>query len=93
MCQNEIMMEATIAAMRIAATSNSTKSIFNPAPAPEDGVLPAEIYSLSDIFVVNETESELMTKVKCMVRVFRQGFTFQNAIGSHMCPLEARACV
>jgi len=64
MCQNEIMMESTLETLRIASKSNRTTAIFNPAPAPEDGKLPAEIYSLTDIFVVNETEAELMTGVQ-----------------------------
>jgi len=64
MCQNEIRMDSTLETLRIAAQSAGTTAIFNPAPAPEDGQLPAEIYSLTDIFVVNETEAELMTGVK-----------------------------
>jgi len=63
MCQNEILMESTIAALKIASKS-PTISVYNPAPAPEDGVLPAEAYSLPDIFCCNETEAELMTGTK-----------------------------
>eukprot|EP00039_Didymoeca_costata_P019772 m.338872 g.338872 ORF g.338872 m.338872 type:complete len:348 (+) comp18576_c0_seq1:121-1164(+) len=65
MCQNEIEMDTTIAALKIAKGSSSVRSIFNPAPAPADGILPAEAYSLPDVFCVNETEAELMTGIKC----------------------------
>jgi len=63
MCQNEIRMESTITALKIASKS-PTISVYNPAPAPEDGVLPAEAYSLPDVFCCNETEAELMTGTK-----------------------------
>ena len=55
MCQNEIMLDSTLETLKIASESTSTIAIFNPAPAPEDGQLPAAIYSLTDIFVVRNS--------------------------------------
>lgn len=60
-CQLEIPLETTLAALRIARAAGVT-TIFNPAPARPD--LPAEIYALSDIFCPNETETELLTGLK-----------------------------
>lgn len=57
-CQLEILVESTLAALRIAREAGVT-TIFNPAPARTD--LPEEIYGLSDIFCPNESETELLT--------------------------------
>jgi ribokinase len=57
-CQLEIRLEVTLAALRIAKEENVT-TIFNPAPAQAD--LPIEIYQLSDIFCPNESETEILT--------------------------------
>jgi len=57
-CQLEIPLGTTLAAMRI-ARQEGVKTILNPAPAQEE--LPAEAYELSDIFCPNETETELLT--------------------------------
>lgn len=57
-CQWEVPLETTLAALRIAREENVT-TIFNPAPARGD--LPAEAYALSDIFCPNESETELLT--------------------------------
>lgn len=57
-CQLEIPLPITLAALRIAREEGVT-TIFNPAPAQPD--LPAELYRLSDIFCPNETETELLT--------------------------------
>jgi ribokinase len=57
-CQLEIPLEITLAAMRI-ARQEGVKVILNPAPARES--LPEELYSLSDIFCPNESETELLT--------------------------------
>jgi ribokinase len=57
-CQLEIPLETTLAALRIARSAGVT-TIFNPAPARPD--LPDEAYSLSDIYCPNETETELLT--------------------------------
>lgn len=57
-CQLEITLEVTLAALRIAKEEGVT-TIFNPAPAQPE--LPVEIYQLSDIFCPNETETEILT--------------------------------
>ncbi len=57
-CQLEIPLPITMAALRIAREEDVT-TIFNPAPARPD--LPDELYRLSDIFCPNETETELLT--------------------------------
>ena len=57
-CQLEIPLETTLAALRMARSAGVT-TIFNPAPARPD--LPDEAYTLSDIFCPNETETSLLT--------------------------------
>lgn len=57
-CQLEIPVETTVAALRIARQEGVT-TIFNPAPARPG--LPDELYQLSDIFCPNESETELLT--------------------------------
>jgi ribokinase len=57
-CQLEIPLSITLAALRIAREEGVT-TIFNPAPARSG--LPEELYRLSDIFCPNETETELLT--------------------------------
>lgn len=57
-CQLEIPLEVTLAALR-AARQEGVRTIFNPAPAQPD--LPDELYGLSDIFCPNESETELLT--------------------------------
>lgn len=57
-CQLEIPLEITLAALRIAKEEGVT-TIFNPAPARPE--LPDELYRLSDIFCPNESETELLT--------------------------------
>ena len=57
-CQLEIPLETTMAALRI-AREEGVKSILNPAPARSD--LPDDIYPLSDIFCPNESETELLS--------------------------------
>jgi ribokinase len=57
-CQLEIPMETTLAALRIARQEGVT-TIFNPAPARPR--LPDELYQLSGIFCPNESETELLT--------------------------------
>jgi ribokinase len=57
-CQLEIPLEITLAALRVARQEGVT-AIFNPAPARPD--LPEELYQLSDIFCPNESETELLT--------------------------------
>ena len=57
-CQLEIPVEITLAALRIARQAGVT-TIFNPAPARPE--LPEELYQLSDVFCPNESETELLT--------------------------------
>ncbi len=57
-CQLEIPLEITLAALRI-ARQEGVKTIFNPAPARPN--LPEELYQLSDIFCPNESETQLLT--------------------------------
>jgi ribokinase len=57
-CQLEISLEVTLAALRIAKEEGVT-TIFNPAPAQPD--LPIDMYQLSDIFCPNESETEILT--------------------------------
>jgi ribokinase len=57
-CQLEIPVETTLAALRVARQEGVT-AIFNPAPARPR--LPDELYHLSDIFCPNESETELLT--------------------------------
>ena len=57
-CQLEIPLAASLQALRI-AREEGVRTIFNPAPARCD--LPAEAYSLSDIFCPNESETEILT--------------------------------
>ncbi len=57
-CQLEIAVEITLAALRIARQEGVT-TIFNPAPAQP--TLPDELFQLSDIFCPNESETELLT--------------------------------
>lgn len=59
-CQLEIPLETTLAALRLARKAGVT-TLFNPAPAQAD--LPAELYHLSDILCPNETETELLTSL------------------------------
>lgn len=57
-CQLEIPLDSTLAALRAARAAGVT-TIFNPAPARAS--LPDELYRLSDIFCPNESETELLT--------------------------------
>lgn len=59
-CQLEIPLEISLAALRI-AREEGVKTIFNPAPARLE--IPQEFYQLSDIFCPNETETELLTEL------------------------------
>ncbi len=58
LCQWECRLETSLAALRIAREEGVT-TLFNPAPARAD--LPDEAFVLSDIFCVNETETEILT--------------------------------
>jgi ribokinase len=60
-CQHEVPIETTIAALRIADAAGVT-SIFNPAPAQPP--LPTEAFTLPSVFCVNETEAQLFTGIE-----------------------------
>jgi ribokinase len=57
-CQLEIPLDTTLAALRIARQEGVT-TILNPAPARPE--LPQEVYQLSNFFCPNESETELLT--------------------------------
>ena len=59
-CQLEIPLEISLAALRI-AREEDVMTIFNPAPARPD--LPDECYQLSDLFCPNQPETELLTGI------------------------------
>lgn len=59
-CQLEIPVEITLAALRV-ARQEGVRTILNPAPGRPD--LPAECYPLSDIFCPNESEAELLAGI------------------------------
>lgn len=56
-CQLEIPLGPTLAALRI-AREESTRTILNPAPARAE--LPHELFELADVFCPNEHETELL---------------------------------
>ncbi|KAK3883855.1 hypothetical protein Pcinc_011852 [Petrolisthes cinctipes] len=60
-CQGEISMEATLAALKL-ARKHGVKTLMNAAPAVPN--LHPDIIKHSDIFCVNENEAEVMTKRK-----------------------------
>lgn len=57
-CQLEIRPEVTLAALRMARQAG-VMTICNPAPARPE--IPAEMYTVSDIFCPNESETEMLT--------------------------------
>ena len=57
-CQLEIPLEISMAALRLARQCR-VPTIFNPAPARPS--LPDEVYGLCDVFCPNEAETELLT--------------------------------
>ena len=57
-CQLEIPVETTAAAMRVARESG-VMTVLNPAPARDD--LPDELFQLADVFCPNQPETELIT--------------------------------
>ncbi|XP_042890105.1 ribokinase-like [Penaeus japonicus] len=59
-CQGEITMEATLAALLMARKHN-VKTLMNAAPA--DASLDPSIIQNSDVFCVNETEAEVLTSI------------------------------
>ena len=61
--QLEIPIAAVVSAAQVARKAGLTV-ILNPAPAPPDGKLPAELLQCVDIIAPNQTEAELLTGVK-----------------------------
>ncbi|KAK2704622.1 hypothetical protein QYM36_016872 [Artemia franciscana] len=59
--QLEVNIEASVEALKLAFT-NEVKIIFNAAPAASN--LPSEVYQLSSVFCVNESEAEMLTGEK-----------------------------
>ncbi len=64
--QLEVPFAPLIAAAKV-ARENGVKVILNPAPAPEDGVIPQELLSLVDIITPNQTEAKQMTGIDCVL--------------------------
>lgn len=62
-CQNEIPIEATQRSLELARAAGVT-TIFNVAPCPTDGYLPAALYAATDVLCVNETELQVLAGVK-----------------------------
>lgn len=62
--QLEVPFAPLIAAAKL-ARKNGVKVILNPAPAPEDGVIPQELLALVDIITPNQTEAKQLTGVDC----------------------------
>ncbi len=60
--QLEVPVETDIAAAKLARASGTIVAL-NPAPAPEQGSLPAELMSSVDIFIPNQTETQQMTGI------------------------------
>lgn len=60
LCQLEVPLETTLAALNI-AKAEGLITILNTAPAPADGKLPDEVWSLCDIVCPNETELRGLT--------------------------------
>eukprot|EP00055_Hartaetosiga_balthica_P005328 m.15450 g.15450 ORF g.15450 m.15450 type:complete len:309 (+) comp4480_c0_seq1:58-984(+) len=59
-CQNEIPRSATLAAI-LAAQKHNVASIFNLAPAVKD--IEEDLFSVPDIFCVNESEASIVTGI------------------------------
>ncbi|XP_037085182.1 ribokinase-like isoform X2 [Pollicipes pollicipes] len=60
LCQLEVPLETTLAALR-AARRHGVTTVVNAAPAQP--VKDGDLFELSDIFCVNETEAEIMTEL------------------------------
>jgi len=87
-CQLELPVETTLAALRI-AREESVRTIFNPAPAREE--LPEELYRLSDVICPNEPETELLTGMPAGQEAARQ--LLARGAGSVVLTLGDRGCL
>lgn len=63
LCQMEIPIESTLEALKIKFESKHGLSILNLAPAPPETEINPLLYTLPNIFCVNETEASLCTGV------------------------------
>ena len=61
-CQMEVPLEVTQKAMEMARAAG-VPTVFNVAPCPVDGQLPAAIYAVTDVLCVNETELQTLAGV------------------------------
>ena len=87
-CQLEIPVETTLAALRI-AREEGVRTIFNPAPAREE--LPEELYRLSDVLCPNEPETELLTGMPPGEAAARE--LLSRGAGSVVLTLGERGCL
>ena len=86
-CELEIRVEATLAALRLAREAG-VRTILNPAPAR---ALPDEAYTLSDVFCPNEPEAEDLAgtgDVERAARSFRE-----RGAGAVIVTLGERGCL
>ena len=61
-CQMEVPLEVTQKAMEMARAAG-VLTVFNVAPCPVDGQLPGEVYAVTDVLCVNETELQTLAGV------------------------------
>lgn len=61
-CQMEVPLGVTQKAMEMARAAG-VLTVFNVAPCPVDGQLPAEVYAVTDVLCVNETELQTLAGV------------------------------
>jgi len=87
-CQLEIPVETTLAALRI-AREEGVRTIFNPAPAREE--LPDELYRLSDVLCPNEPETELLTGMPAGEEAARE--LLARGVGAVVLTLGERGCL
>lgn len=59
-CQNEVLMECTLEAFRVAKAGGSTTTLYNPAPAAD---IPDELLALTDIIAPNEVEAAMLVGI------------------------------
>ncbi len=60
--QLEVPVETDIAAAKVARAAGTIVAL-NPAPAPDNGLLPSELLQNVDIFTPNQTEAQQMTGI------------------------------
>jgi ribokinase len=87
-CQLEIPVETTLAALRV-ARAEGVRTILNPAPAREE--LPEELYRLSDVLTPNEPETELLTGMAAGEAAARE--LLARGTGAVVLTLGERGCL